>query len=251
MNEPFGSGRMLRGLVFIACLPVACAPAAARPPQDRPASAVTAAPARFDLRSSAWVNLHNILYGFALRAHGHATRGGGGGHGGKDGLETLDEATLSAEDRVAWDDAVAFYASAYAEREATFDDALADIANKLAARDGSDSLAGSGLPAALATHLERAMLVYEKRWWPADDLSNRAWIAALVPTLERYGGEVSTELARAYGVTWPSEPMRVDVAHYVYFAGAYTTLGPAHITLSSTDDRNQGVGGLESLFHEA
>jgi hypothetical protein len=41
------------------------------------------------------------------------------------------------------------------------------------------------------------------------------------------------------------------VAVYASWAGAYTTLEPTHITVSSTDPGYQGDAALEMLFHEA
>jgi len=43
----------------------------------------------------------------------------------------------------------------------------------------------------------------------------------------------------------------VDVAAYANWAGAYTTLDPLRVTISSLDSRNQGSEALEVLFHEA
>ena len=45
--------------------------------------------------------------------------------------------------------------------------------------------------------------------------------------------------------------MRVDLLVYANWAGAYTTGGPAHIVLSSTDEDSLADGALETLFHEA
>ena len=59
------------------------------------------------------------------------------------------------------------------------------------------------------------------------------------------------ELATVYATDWPSTPIRTDVAEYASYAGAYTTLGPAHITVSSVNPGNQADAALEILFHEA
>jgi hypothetical protein len=42
----------------------------------------------------------------------------------------------------------------------------------------------------------------------------------------------------------------VDVAAYANWAGAYTTVDPLRVTISSLDPRNQGPQALEVLFHE-
>lgn len=56
-------------------------------------------------------------------------------------------------------------------------------------------------------------------------------------------GRISNRLAR--------NSDRVDVTEYANWAGAYTTLGPTHITVSSGNAGNQGDAALEILFHEA
>ena len=43
----------------------------------------------------------------------------------------------------------------------------------------------------------------------------------------------------------------MDVTAYANVLGAYTTLDPLRVTISSTDPRNQGPTALEVLFHEA
>ena len=46
-------------------------------------------------------------------------------------------------------------------------------------------------------------------------------------------------------------PLRVDVVAYANFAGSYTTLRPARVTVSSVDGGNQEIAALEVLFHAA
>ena len=64
-------------------------------------------------------------------------------------------------------------------------------------------------------------------------------------------GAVATELSRVYQSPWPRDAVRVDVVNYANWAGAFTTLHPTRITISSIDVRNQNNAGLEILFHEA
>ncbi len=44
--------------------------------------------------------------------------------------------------------------------------------------------------------------------------------------------------------------MPVDVSAYANWAGAYTTEGASHITISSLNADNQGTAAFEMLFHE-
>jgi hypothetical protein len=65
------------------------------------------------------------------------------------------------------------------------------------------------------------------------------------------GGKLSEQLTAVYHAEWPQEPIYVDVVSYAGPFGAYMSLEPAHISISSTDGRNQGLAGFEVLFHEA
>jgi hypothetical protein len=55
----------------------------------------------------------------------------------------------------------------------------------------------------------------------------------------------------AYEAAWPETPLRVDVVAYAYWSGAYTTMHPNRIVISSVDPLNQKNAALEALFHEA
>jgi hypothetical protein len=73
----------------------------------------------------------------------------------------------------------------------------------------------------------------------------------VAPLVRRNGLDLSHRLAEIYQTPWPRERIRVDVAAYASSTGAYTTLDPLRVTVSSTDVRNQGAEALEVLFHEA
>jgi len=69
--------------------------------------------------------------------------------------------------------------------------------------------------------------------------------------VRQMGVELSAQLADVYKRPWPTARLRVDVVWYGGPYGAYTSLAPTHVTLSSHDARNQGIYGFEVLFHEA
>ena len=122
--------------------------------------------------------------------------------------------------------------------------------DRLSELEASESLKGSGLDPELIAILDTAAPVYRARWWPAHDRGNRAWIDAVSPMLSKYSADLKHDLAKAYATTWPSMPIRVDVCEYANWAGAYTTIDPSHITISSVAKGNQGDAALEMLFHE-
>jgi hypothetical protein len=70
------------------------------------------------------------------------------------------------------------------------------------------------------------------------------------PLLAQHGDSAAAWEARAFNVRWSATPVPVDVTAYANWAGAYTTEGPDHITISSLNEGNQGTAAFEMLFHE-
>ena len=202
----------------------------------------------FELHSGFWINLHHTLY---LQAR--QSRDGRGGPSGA-GVPTR----RTASERLAWDAAVSYYQANYADRDLLFNTELILLKNQLSDFEGCDELSGAkqkvcdaGLPAPLTKVLEAAAPVYRAHEWPDHDRANRNWIAGVAPLVREKGLGLSERLAEVYQAHWPKEKIRVDVSAYANWAGAYTTLDPLRVTISSTDPRNQGSAALEILFHEA
>ncbi len=203
----------------------------------------------FEFHSGFWVNLHHFLYQQA-RAHetpGEARAG-----------TPISTGTLSAEEQRAWSAGLDYYLGGFAERDLLFNGDMVLINNRLAEMEPCADLSGrssptcaSGLRPELIAALESAASVYRAHWWPEHDRANRAWIAAVTPLLHQYGVKLSQQLAEVYESSWPTGALRVDVVHYGGPFGAYTTLEPVHLTISSADPENQGLVALEILFHEA
>jgi hypothetical protein len=180
----------------------------------------------FEFHSGFWVNLHHFLFEQA-KAESPAPPG-----------------------PPEWLAALDYYRREVIKRDLLTDEA-AQINNRLSGLESASSLKGSGQPPEFIAVLEAAAPVYRARWWPDHDRANRAWIVAVTPLVSKYGDALKKELANVYVTNWPSTPIRTDVAEYAGFGGAYTTLGPTHITVSSVNSGNQGDTALEVLFHEA
>src|SRR2546429_5270309 len=90
------------------------------------------------------------------------------------------------------------------------------------------------------------------RWplWGGPEQTSRRWILQVAPLVREQGVGLSERLADIYQTRWPHEKIRVDVVAYANWAGAYTTVDPLRVTISSLDPRNQGPQALEVLFHE-
>ncbi len=212
----------------------------------------------FEMHSGFWVNLHHFLYLQARLLKGNPSS-----------TETLrgaaqpDELPVSLidfpeADIHAWQDAVAFYAKDLAGRDLLLNGDMEIINNQLSALETCPDLDGkttplckSGLRQDLVEALEKAAPVYRAHWWAQQDRANRDWIAQVAPMIQKMGVQLSGQLAEVYQRPWPSERLRVDVVWYGGPFGAYTTLDPIHVTISSHDPRNRGMYGFEVLFHES
>ena len=212
----------------------------------------------FEMHSGFWVNLHHFLYLQARLANrtispNETVRG----------AAQPDELPVSLIDFTqaeirAWNDAVAFYTHDLAARDLLLNGDMEIINNQLSLLETCPDLEGrttplckSGLRQDLVDALEKAAPVYRAHWWAEQDHANRDWIARVAPMVQKMGVELSGQLADVYQTPWPPQRVHVDVVWYAGPFGAYTTLDPVHVTISSRDPRNRGVYGFEVLFHEA
>jgi hypothetical protein len=196
----------------------------------------------FEFHSGFWLNLHHFLYQQAHEARGDSSAS----------AETKPaKATLTPEEQRTWQESLDYYASNLAGQDLLFNGDMVNIKNRLAEMEGQADLQKSGLRPELVTALERAAPIYRGHWWVEHDRENRAWVAAVAPLVQQLGAGLSRKLADVYESPWPAGRIRVDVSHDANWAGAYTTLDPLHITISSSTPANQGIAALEILFHEA
>jgi hypothetical protein len=189
------------------------------------------ADALFAFHSNAWLNLHHILW----------SRG--------DGAPL--PADMPEDERAAWVAGIEFYAP-YSKRDLLFDDELIATKEALRYAERKESLDELAIDSGVKATLQRLMPIYRRHWWPAHDRTNREWIAAVRPLLDRHGPAINEALARAYDVTKPDNPVWVDVSVRAGPNGAYET-GPAgvtHVMISSVDSGYRGYAALEMLFHE-
>ncbi len=212
----------------------------------------------FELHSGFWINLHHALYHDARQQTATAPE-----KNGKTSGPTLKvtpdakPALTTAEQRI-WDDAVAYYVANYANKDLLFSSDLSQLKDQLGDFEDCDELSGrkrkfcdAGLPAKLTQVLESVAPVYRAHLWPEHDRANRRWIARVAPLVREQGVGLSERLADIYQTRWPRQKIRVDVTGYANWAGAYTTVDPLRVTISSLDPRNQGAEALEVLFHES
>jgi len=213
----------------------------------------------FELHSGFWINLHHTLYQEARQRNATASQDKSARSSAAAPKNTPEvKLTLTALEQKAWGDAVAYYAANYAAKDLLFSTELIQLKDQLGDFEDCDELSGrnrkfcdAGLSAKLTQILEAAAPVYRAHLWPEHDRANRRWIQRVAPQVREQGVGLSERLADIYQTRWPREKIRVEVAGYANWAGAYTTVDPLRVTISSLDARNQGAEALEVLFHEA
>jgi hypothetical protein len=199
---------------------------------------------RFVLYSDPWVNLHHFLYQWARNVPPRKP-------GDPEALEIPESqqiGELDERERAAWDRALLFYREQLASRDLIHDSGLIALRNPLAAiacSGGTPDAIAAGLRAVLLD----AMPVYRRHWWPGHLAQDQDWIERLLPALKPNEAVLAGRLADAYGGRWSDERIRVDVAVYASWQGAYTTNDPNQITVAS-DPRVWGVQGVDLVFHE-
>jgi len=218
-------------------------PAVAEPP--RPAASGAAARLfRFEIDPR--VSLHHLLYQWA---RAEAGRGEELWQTPLDVPEREEAGRLSPEQRAVWEQAIDVYRRHLIVRDLPFDDDLVRLKNAIV-RAEPGTLPDPGFAPGWREAFAAALPVYVEVWWPRHEARSRQWIETVVPLVDRHGDQLSRRIATAYAGAWPDEPVRVDASPYASRHGAYTTIHPNHVTITSAEPSYAGEAGLEMLFHE-
>jgi hypothetical protein len=199
---------------------------------------------RFVFQDNFWLNLHQFLRGEIYRRNVKANAG-------------LDTASLSEADKQVWNRALEAYTD-LAKRDLLFDNLMRTISNALATSGNADRLPASfdqAIGANTRAALNAAAPIYRERVWPGRQRKNEAWIASAKALLALHEAAMAARIEHVYRVTWPRDPLLVDVVGETGNSSAFTHEGPpgsaAHIQASAGSLRNTGDAPLELLFHEA
>lgn len=190
--------------------------------------------ARWELHNSFWMNLHQTLM------HDAAAK------------TARDTGALSAEQRSAWESAVAAYRETGGSGNLTFARPMVVAQDELT-QLADDAVNGGLLRGPLAEALRQAAPVYRAHWWTSDQAANRFYIAYAAAMLRDAGEELALAHEVVYREKMPPS-IRVDVAAHAGAFGAYSHWlrnGGFTVTVSSRDSGNHGVAALEIVLHES
>ncbi len=211
--------------------------------QHRDASTLVAATDHFEFHSDPWINLHHFLYQWA-----RADLGLNRGRRHVPVPERSSVGEMSEDLRAGWLESVRFYRDSIAATS-YWDSGMLELKDELLKLGGNPQSRPRDIIDGVSAALVRAMPVYQRTWWPQHDKDNRAWIESVLPRLRAHEKQYVDMTVRVHGAAWPAEPWRVDVSAYANFGAGYTTY-EGHIVIYSTDERNQDLYALETLFHE-
>jgi hypothetical protein len=211
----------------------------------------------FEFHSGFWVNLHQFLYHEArLRESTPESKAAAGNTSGP--ALKQNPISLNPAEQKTWDQAIAYYRANYAGKDPQINIDLILLKNQLGDFEDCDELLGkkkkmcdAGLPGNVGVILEAAAPVYRSHWWANQDRANRRWVARVAPLIREQGVGLSQRLADVYQSTWPKAKIRVEVCAFATASGAFTTLDPLRVTISSTEPRNQAPDSLGVLFYES
>jgi hypothetical protein len=179
------------------------------------------------------MNLHHVLHAAARGAR----------------IQNISVFDLSPAEQKVWDSSVEVYSREYAKKDLLFDRDMERI--KIAIGRSNGNFNAVKIPEDLRKALEQAAPIYRERVWAAADAANRAWIAEEIRNIQQLAPAVTPKLASLFGTPWPKSNVRVDAVRVANRQGAYTSLGPSWIVISTGDPNNQGWTGAEILFHES
>jgi len=244
-------------LVYLCAFLAASSPTRAAATVDSPAKSEEFPLPVFELHSSFWINLHHTLYFEARQKRIAASREAGSARPAAPKSVLPAKPPVTEVEQKAWEEAVTYYAQNFAQKDLLFSIELTQLKDQLGDFEDCDELSGhkrkfcdAGLPTRLTQILEAVAPLYRARLWPEHDRANRSWIRRVAPLVREQGVGIAERLADVYRTRWPHEKIRVDVSAYASSAGAYTTVDPLRVTISSLDQRNQGAEALDVLFHE-
>ncbi|HZR26113.1 MAG TPA: hypothetical protein VFA59_21125 [Vicinamibacterales bacterium] len=195
----------------------------------------------FRFQNNFWVNLHHVVRREARRRVDKQA-------------PTIKLEQLSESERAAWSSALDAYAT-LSQKTIFLDPQTIAINNTLTTVPDDGSPDGRGLDPNITSALMRAAPIYRAHYWVAHRQINERWIAAVQSMIAQHGSAMAREVAKAYRVVWPAQPIVVDASADAGPLGGYTTDGPpgtaAHTVIQSDNPEYQGEMAFEMVFHEA
>lgn len=100
--------------------------------------------------------------------------------------------------------------------------------------------------------LKKFQPYFSRLYWKGIDSTNKAWLNTYKAQFAKLEITIVPELERLYQTKMPPQKVRIDLACYATWAGAYSFKNSfEHIVYSTVSKDNQGDLATEIVFHEA
>jgi hypothetical protein len=159
--------------------------------------------------------------------------------------------SFSATDKQALNTMIRFYKDSLLSKDLLFDSLMRNFEDYLSAENsGRQKLKNSWQLSTLEV-LRSFQPYFAKLYWPAIDSANKTWLNTHKASITAMESSVVPELERIYKMKLPDAKVRIDLACYATWAGAFSYRdGYCHVILSSQHKGNQGDLATEVVFHE-
>lgn len=218
-----------------------------QPPNEKPSPACRVQTTEsFEFYVDPWINLHHLLFEWARSEEKLP--------GDRRPVLAIPEKTkeLPPAELKPWTAALSFYRTNLVAKKLIFDPGLTESKRFLLSLD-CQAPDPAKAPAELRdwlVALKAAMPIYEVHFWPEHRKVNAALAERLATSAAELEGHFAEKLPATLGGTWPQSKLRVDLSTYAGEFGGYTTNHPDHVMMGSTDEVKQGIGAVDTLFHE-
>lgn len=158
---------------------------------------------------------------------------------------------FSATDKQALNGMLRFYRDSLLSKDLLFDSLMRNFEDYLSAENPGRQKLKISWQAAAAEMLHSFQPYFSKYYWPAIDSANKAWLHTHKGGITAMESSVVPELERIYKMKLPDAKVRIDLACYATWAGAFSYRdGYSHMIVSSQHKGNQGDLAAEVVFHE-
>ena len=196
---------------------------------------------QFEFYINKWLNQHHFLFQSAKAL-------------AKDSAKSIasfpDWQQLNTQEQKITREAMEYYQANWIDKSLLFNGGLFEIKGMISYWSNDLSSVHSDAHPALVHHWKAFSPIYDKYFWPAQLAQNKKILGANISRIRAFEEEASMQLSKLSQTPWSKEKIRVDVTYLADWAGAYTSVDPTHIVISTHEEGPEG-DWVETVFHEA
>jgi hypothetical protein len=156
---------------------------------------------------------------------------------------------LSPKELQAMNALLLFYRDSVVKKDLLFDSLQRDLSDRLCAT--KNSAPKNKWQQQVMAQVDEFMPLFKRLYWPAIDSASQAWLRANKEQVARMESSLVPRLEKIYQAPLSKGLIRVDLAGYATWAGAYSYNDTyKHVVVSSLHPSNQNERAAEVMFHE-